>query len=209
MKVLILNSSPHPSGCTKRALEELTNVLRNENIETEILTIPLTPIRDCIACMKCKENTDSVCIFDDDIVNVLIKKALVSDAFIFSTPVYYAHASARILSVLDRAFYAGSAAFNHKPGAAIASARRAGTICSIDELNKYFMISEMPIVSSTYWNNIHGMIASDVEEDLEGLQTMRNLAQNMAWLLKCIEAGKNTGIVAPIADRSHRTNFIS
>ena len=208
MKVLMLNGSSHPNGCVNRALEEITKALKSENIDTEIVNIPITPIRDCIACMKCKENTDNLCVFNDDIVNLIIEKAKTSDAFIFATPVYYAHASGRILSVLDRAFFAGSSAFNHKPGASVASARRAGTICSVDELNKYFMINEMPIVSSTYWNNVHGMSADDVAKDLEGLQTMRNLGQNMAWLLKCIQAGKNTGVVCPTADRWHRTSFI-
>jgi len=208
MKVLMLNGSPHPNGCVNRALEEITKVLKNENIDTEIVNLPTTPIRDCIACMKCKENTDNLCIFNDDIVNLIIEKAKTSDAFVFATPVYYAHASGRILSVLDRAFFAGSSAFSHKPSASVASARRAGTVCSVDELNKYFMINEMPIVSSTYWNNVHGMSAEDVEKDLEGLQTMRNLAQNMAWLLKCIQAGKSAGIVCPTADSEHRTNFI-
>ena len=131
-----------------------------------------------------------------------------SDGFVFGTPVYYAHPSGRILSVLDRAFYAGKTAFIHKPAAAIASARRAGTSATLDVLQKYFTISQMPIVSSTYWTMVHGSKPEDVLQDTEGLQTMRNLAANMAWLLKCIEAGKAAGIEKPKAEIGFRTNFI-
>ena len=142
------------------------------------------------------------------IVNDFINKAKEFDGFIFGTPVYYAHPSGRLLSLLDRAFYAGGYAFQYKPGAAIASARRSGTTASFDVLNKYFTIANMPIVSSNYWNNIHGKIAEDAREDLEGLQTMRNLARNMAWILKCIEIGKRSGIEIPKQEERIYTNFI-
>ena len=145
---------------------------------------------------------------DDDIVNVIIGKAKECDGFIFGSPVYYSHASGRLLSVLDRVFYAGSAAFYHKPGAAVVSARRAGTSASLDDINKYFAFAQMPMVPSTYWNNVHGNTAEQTAADLEGLQTMRNLAKNMAWMLKCFEAGKKQGIEAPAAERGNQTNFI-
>ena len=126
----------------------------------------------------------------------------------FGSPVYYAHPSGRILTVLDRVFYAGKDAFSHKPAAAIVSARRAGTVASVDVLNKYFTISQMPVVSSTYWNMVHGSVPGDVALDEEGLQTMRNLGKNMAWLLQCIQAGRDAGLLPPQAERSARTNFI-
>lgn len=207
MKVLLINGSSRPNGCTYTALNEVAKTLNSENIETEILFIGNEPVRDCIGCLSCR-NLDGKCVFDDDIVNKIIEKAKDADGFVFGSPVYYAHPSGRILSVLDRVFYAGNSVFAHKPAAAIASARRGGTTATFDVLNKYFTISQMPIVSSTYWNMVHGTCADDVLKDEEGLQTMRNIGVNMAWLLKCIEAGRNNGIKAPAADKSHRTNFI-
>lgn len=207
MKVLLINGSANKNGCTFTALSEIAGVLEQEGIEAEIIQVGGNPVRDCIGCGGCAKNGGK-CVFDDDIVNELIEKAKGADGFVFGTPVYYAHPSGRILSVLDRAFYAGSSAFAHKPGAAIASARRAGTTASIDVLNKYFTINQMPMVSSTYWNMVHGSCAEDVKQDLEGLQTMRNLGRNMAWMLKCIQAGKEQGVEAPTAERSSRTNFI-
>ena len=141
-------------------------------------------------------------------VNEWILKAKEADGFIFGSPVYYAHPDGRILSVLDRMFYAGSSCFAYKPGAAVTSARRGGTTASIDVLNKYFTINQMPVISSTYWNMVHGSTPEDVKKDLEGLQTMRNLGRNMAWLLKSIEAGKAAGVKIPVAERNQRTNFI-
>jgi len=207
MKVLLLNGSSHKEGCTFTALREIADQLAKEDIDSEIIQLGTDPIRDCIGCRKCAE-LDAQCVFDDDIINEIIQKAKESDGFIFGTPVYYAHPNGRILSVLDRVFYAGGSAFTQKPGAAIASARRAGTTASFDVLNKYFTINQMPIVSSTYWNNVHGNAPSEVKQDLEGLQVMRNLARNMAWLLKAIEAGKQAGINPPEAERTHKTNFI-
>jgi len=207
MKVLLLNGSSHPRGCTYSALHEIALTLENSGIETEVLFLGNEPVRDCVACGLCKNMPDR-CVFDDDIVNNLIKKAEESDGFIFGSPVYYSHPSGRILSVLDRAFYAGKRAFTHKPAAAIASARRAGTSATLDVLQKYFTISEMPIVASSYWNMVHGSKPEDVLQDAEGLQTMRNLAANMAWLLNCIEAGKAVGIRVPATEGGARTNFI-
>ena len=207
MKVLLLNGSSHPHGCTDTALREVASALENTGIDTEILFLGNDPVRDCTACGTCAK-APGKCVFDDDIVNRIIEKAREADGFVFGTPVYYAHPSGRILSILDRVFYAGKSAFVHKPAAAIASARRAGTTASLDVLQKYFTISQMPVVSSTYWTMVHGKEAQDVLKDEEGLQTMRNLASNMAWMLRCIEAGKSMGIQPPQAESVARTNFI-
>ncbi len=161
----------------------------------------------CIGCGVCRK-LENECVFKDDIVNELITKMSEADGVIFGSPVYYAHPSGRILSVLDRVFYAGSKAFAHKPGAAIASARRGGTTATFDVLNKYFTIAQMPIVPSTYWNMVHGTKPEEVLQDEDGLQTMRNVATNMVWMMRCIEAGKVAGIALPEADTSHRTDFI-
>lgn len=207
MKVLLLNGSSHLHGCTDTALREVASALENAGIHTEILFLGNDPVRDCTACGTCAK-VPGKCVFDDDIVNRIIEKAWEADGFVFGTPVYYAHPSGRILSILDRAFYAGKNAFVHKPAAAIASARRAGTTASLDVLQKYFTISQMPVVSSTYWTMVHGKEPEDVLKDEEGLQTMRNLASNMAWMLRCIEAGKAMGIQPPQAESGARTNFI-
>ena len=207
MKALLLNGSSHPHGCTDTALREVASALENAGIHTEILFLGNDPVRDCTACGTCAK-APGKCVFDDDIVNRIIEKAREADGFVFGTPVYYAHPSGRILSILDRVFYAGKSAFVHKPAAAIASARRAGTTASLDVLQKYFTISQMPVVSSTYWTMVHGKEAQDVLKDEEGLQTMRNLASNMAWMLRCIEAGKSMGIQPPQAESVARTNFI-
>ncbi len=206
MKVLLMNGSCHAKGCTYTALTEIAATLIQEGIATEILQIGGKPVRDCIGCGQCAGK--NACVFDDDMVNEWLQKAKEADGFIFGTPVYYAHPDGRILSVLDRMFYAGGSYFAHKPGAAIASARRAGTTASIDVLNKYFTINQMPIISSTYWNMVHGNKPEDVKQDLEGLQTMRNLGRNMAWILKSIEAGRAAGVKIPAAERDNRTNFI-
>jgi len=206
MKVLLFNGSGKAHGCTYTALSEVAGALNEEGIETEIVHIGGGPVRDCIGCGQCAGKYR--CVFEDDKVNEWIEKAKEADGFIFGTPVYYAHPSGRIQSVLDRMFYAGGRYFAYKPGAAVASARRGGTTASLDVINKYFTINQMPVVSSTYWNMVHGNTPEEVKQDLEGLQTMRNLGHNMAWLLKCIEAGKAQGINIPKADRSNRTNFI-
>lgn len=207
MKVLLINGSAKEKGCTYTALSKVAESLNEENIETEILYLGNKPIADCTGCNTCcKEDLKGKCVFND-IVNEIIEKAKKSDGFVFGTPVYYAHPSGRILSVLDRAFYAGKSAFEFKPGASISSARRAGTTCSFDVLNKYFTISQMPIVSSTYWNNVHGNTPEEVLQDKEGMQTMYNLGKNMAWLLKCIEAGKKINIGYP-ENTVVKTNFI-
>ena len=144
----------------------------------------------------------------DDDVNEFIAKAKEADGFVFGTPVYYAHPSGRILSFLDRAFYAGGAAFRFKPGASVAVARRGGSSASFDCLNKYFGIAQMPVVGSTYWNMVYGRVPGEAEQDLEGMQTMQNLAKNMAWMMKCFELGRKNGIAQPDTSAVVRTNFI-
>ena len=155
----------------------VADVLEAEGISTEIVQLGAAPVRDCIACGGCTGK--GRCVFTDDCVNGIIEKAEKADGFVFGTPVYYAHSSGRLLSVLDRAFYAGGAAFAHKPGFAVASARRAGTTASLDAVMKHFTINQMPVVSSTYWNMVHGNTPEEVLQDAEGMQTMRNLARNL------------------------------
>ena len=203
MKVLLLNGSPHEHGCTYTALTEVEKTLRQCSIETEILWLGNGPVQDCIACGSCRRT--GVCAFQEDIVNVILEKAEASDGFVFGTPVYYAHPSGRILSVLDRVFFSGSKRFAHKPAASVVSARRGGTTASFDVMNKYFTISQMPVVSSTYWNMVHGNKPEDVLQDAEGLQTMRNLGRNMAWLLQSIHTA---GLPLPETERGAFTNFI-
>ncbi len=207
MKVLLVNGSAKSNGCTYTALHEVERVLNQEGIETEIAWLGLGPIRDCIGCGQCNAKHPG-CVFDDDPINELIAKAREADGFVFGTPVYYAHPSGRILSALDRMFYAGKSAFAHKPGAAVASARRAGTTASVDVLNKYFTIAEMPVISSSYWNMVHGNRPEETLQDKEGLQVMRNLGRNMAWLLKCIKAGEQKGISIPENEYGEKTNYI-
>ena len=207
MKILLINGSSRPNGCTYTALREIADTLESGGAETEILFLGSGPVRDCTACRTCQK-TPGRCVFDDDMVNPIIEKAREADGFVFGTPVYYAHPSGRILSVLDRVFYAGKDAFAHKPGAAVASARRAGTTASVDVLDKYFTIAQMPVVSSTYWNMVHGARAADAAEDAEGMQTARNLARNMIWLVRAIEAGKKAGIPYPQEETGIFTNFV-
>ena len=206
MKVLLVNGSPRQNGCTHTALCEIQKTLEAENIKAEIFWLGNKQIRDCIACGGCVGK--GKCVFGDDAANELIEKAAQSDGFVFGSPVYYAHPTGRLLSVLDRAFYAGKYAFMYKPAAAIVSARRGGTASSFDVINKYFTISQMPVISSTYWNMVYGARPEDVLRDAEGLQTMRNIAHNMAYLLKCIDAGRICGVPMPQTELSEKTNFI-
>lgn len=211
MKVLLVNGSSNKNGCTFTALSEAAKSLNEEGIETEIFQIGNAALRDCCGCMGCRRpESEGKCVFKDDIVNDFIDKAKTADGFIFGSPVYYAHPSARLLALLDRAFYAGGSNFEFKPGAAVVSARRSGTTASFDVINKYFTINKMPVVSSTYWNNVHGgqNRADEVMQDIEGLNVMRTLGKNMAWLIKCIENGKNTGITQPELEPKPNTNFI-
>ena len=205
MKVLLLNGSSHRNGCTFTALDEVARALKNENIDTEIFQLGNPELRDCTGCQACRKI--GKCVYND-IVNEFVEKARLADGFIFGTPVYYAHPSGRILSFLDRAFYSGGSAFAYKPAASVVSARRSGTTASFDVLNKYFTICNMPVISSQYWNNIHGNVMEEARQDEEGLQTMRTLGRNMAWILKSIDAGKKMGIKFPQPEEKIKTNFI-
>ncbi len=205
MKVLMLNGSPKPNGNTAAALNEVGMQLQKEGIGYEIVNIGGKPVRDCIGCGQCSEKG---CVFTDDGVNEFIAKAEEADGFVFGTPVYYAHPSGRIISFLDRAFYSGGRAFRFKPGASVTVARRGGNSASFDCLNKYFGISGMPVAGSTYWNMVHGCVPGEAALDEEGMQTMRNLARNLAWMMKCFEAGKNAGISLPENETGSRTNFV-
>lgn len=204
MKVLLVNGSSREKGCTGAALAEVERALHDEGIGTETLFIGNKPLPDCIACRKCREI--GKCVFDD-IANELAAKAAECDGFVFGSPVYYSHPSARLLTVMDRAFYSGGRNFAFKPAAAVLSARRAGSVASFDVINKYFTILSMPVVSSTYWNHVFGSRPEDVAQDKEGLMTMYNIGKNMAWLLKCIELGKENGVPVPQNEKV-LTNFI-
>ena len=206
MKVLLLNGSSNLKGCTYTALEEIAKTLQEEGIDTEIFQIGAEPLRDCIGCGGCSKGNG--CVFRDDCVNEFVEKAKEADGFVFGTPVYYAHPSGRIMSFLDRAFYSGGAAFRFKPGMAVASARRAGTTASLDAINKYFGINQMPTVGSTYWNMVYGLYGEEASQDEEGMQTMRNLARNMIWMMRCFKLGRESGILYPETETDACTNFI-
>lgn len=206
MKVLLVNGSPHEKGCTYTGLLEVANELEKNGIETEIVHIGKKPIGGCIGCGGCVGK--GRCVFGADGVNLVIEKAETADGFVFGSPVHYAAAAGNMASLLDRVFYAGKKCFAYKPGAVIVSCRRGGATATFDQLNKYMTISNMLVVGSQYWNMIHGSRAEDVAQDEEGLQTMRTLGRNMAWVLKCIEAGKAAGVSMPEAEAVLRTNFI-
>ena len=209
MKVLLVNGGPHENGCTYTALKEVESSLIKAGIETEIFWLGSEPVRGCAACGGCR--TTGKCVFDD-VVNVLLEKTKNADGFVFGSPVHYASPAGNLLSFMDRLFFVGSyegkKVFHHKPAAAVVSARRGGNTASFDALNKYFTISEMPVVGSCYWNMVHGMNADEVRQDAEGLRTMRVLAHNMAWLLRSIEAGKQAGVALPTEEAPAVTNFI-
>ena len=206
MKVLMVNGSPHEEGCTYTALEEVAKALEKAGVETEIMWLGVDAIAGCIGCGACAK-TGKGC-FRGDVVNEFIEKAKEADGFIFGTPVHYAAASGALTSFMDRAFYAGGKYMTGKPAAGVVSCRRGGADSTFDQINKYFTINCMPIVSSQYWNQVHGNSAEEVVKDEEGMQIMRTLGNNMAWLLKCIEAGKEKGIECPQNEYTNRTNFI-
>ena len=205
MKVLLINGSPHKDGCTFTALNEVAKTLEKNGIESEILYLGVKPIAGCIACGKCFEQKK--CAFDDK-VNEILARSDEFDGLVIGSPVYYAGPSGQLRAFLDRLFYAGGWRFAGKPGAAVVSCRRGGATAAFDQLNKYFTISSMPIVSSQYWNQVHGAYAEQVFQDEEGLQTMRTLGNNMAWLLKCIQLGKENGITLPEREPHLWTNFV-
>lgn len=205
MKVLLVNGSPHKNGSTYSALREVETALNNEGIETSIVWLGTEAISGCLACGYCSRNGKCV---KNDIVNEFAQRAKNADGFVFGTPVHFASASGAITSFLDRVFYSASGALRHKPAAVITVARRGGTTAAYDQLVKYPAYAEMPIISSNYWNMVHGAVASDVPEDKEGMQTMRILGKNMAYFIKCIEAGKKAGIELPQPEKKEITNFI-
>ena|SRR5574344_644000 len=204
-KVVLINGSPNQKGCTYTALSEVAATLKKHDIETEILWIGKKPIAGCIACNKCSKK--GKCVFDDG-VNELAARIDSFDGIVIGSSVYYASASGQVRSFLDRLFYSAGHKMAGKLGAAVVSCRRGGATAAFDQLNKYFSISNMPIVTSQYWNQVHGFTPEDVRKDKEGLQTMRTLGENMAWLLKCIEAGKAAGVPAPKYEKHIQTNFI-
>lgn len=206
MKVLLVNGSPHKNGSTNRALQEVEKTLQAAGVETEIFWIGNEPVGGCIGCGGCRKT--GACVFGG-VVAEFTGKAKEADGFVFGSPVHYAAASGNMTSFLDRVFYSADAGtFRFKPAAVVTAARRGGNSAAYEQLLKYPGISHMPIVSSQYWNMVHGANAQDVEQDLEGLQTMRALGRNMTWLLSCIEAGKDAGINPPAVEPFQRTNFI-
>ncbi len=207
MKVLLVNGSPHEKGCTYTALSEIAMQLKKEGIETEIYYIGTEAIHPCMACGACRKL--GKCVFNDK-VNEFVAKAAEFDGFVFGSPVHYASASGVIVPFMDRAFYSAfdKSVFRHKPAAAVVSARRAGTTATLDQLNKYFGITEMPIISGRYWNMVHGNTPEQVQQDKEGMQNMRILAKNMAYFLKCKQAAAAAGILPPESEPVEITNFI-
>lgn len=210
MKVLLVNGSPHKNGSTNRALEEVAATLNKNRIKTEIFWIGNRALSGCIACKTCAKI--GKCVFDDS-VNKCREKALEADGFIFGTPVHYAAASGSMTAFMDRLFYSEfcgnqNKAFYLKPAAAVVVARRAGTTSTYDQLNKYFGLHEMPIISSRYWNLVYGASAEQVEKDTEGMYTMRVLGENMAYFLRCKEAADKLGVKLPEREQPIFMNFI-
>jgi multimeric flavodoxin WrbA len=205
MKVLLLNGSPHPKGSTHTALTVVASSLREEGIDSVLKQVGHLAIRGCIACEKCEKS--GLCIFNDDPVNECIGLLKEADALVVGCPVYFAGPNATLCALLDRMFFRKSGAYAYKPAAAVVSCRRGGASASFDRLNKYFTISSMPVVSSVYWNSVHGNSAGETVQDLEGINVMRALGKNMAWLLKCLALAREK---VPYPDLGPRisTNFI-
>ena len=205
MKVLLINGSPHPAGCTHTALRLTARQLTAAGIETEFFWPGAAPIGGCTGCGGCKPG--GRCIYDDA-VNRLLDKAAEADGFVFGSPVHYAGISGNLKGLLDRAFSAGSRAFTGKPAALVVSARRAGTTAALDELMKYPTINQMPVVSAGYWPMVHGNTPEEVLQDAEGCAIAAQLGDNLAWLLRCIQLGKENGLERPAPAPRPRTNFI-
>ncbi len=205
MKVILLNGSPHEKGTTYAALTEVETTLQKNGIETELLHLGKGPIQGCTACRNCFKT--GRCVFSDVVVDVG-EKAREADGIIIGSPVYYAGMAGSLKAALDRLFYSNAGRFAGKLGAAVVCARRGGLVTAFDDINRYFTISHMPIVSSQYWNQVHGSNGEEAKQDLEGMQTMRTLGQNMAWLLRCMEAAKDAGVQPPTYETAQRTNFI-
>jgi multimeric flavodoxin WrbA len=206
MNVLLLNGSPRPQGNTALALRTAAAVLESEGIGTELVQCGRLALHGCLACGGCADGQNR-CALDDE-VNLFLRRAEEAQGFLFGSPVYYAGITGTLKSFLDRAFYAGGRLFAHKPGAGVVAARRGGETPAFDQLNKYFTINRMPVVSSQYWNMVFGGAPGEAALDEEGMQTMRTLGRNMAWLLRCIEAGAEKGHTPPPAEPARRTSFI-
>ncbi len=202
MKVILVNGGPHKDGCTNVALEEIAKILESEKIETEIMWLENNPIGGCIGCNYCLQNGNRC--FMDDKVNEFLKKVETTDGFVFGSPVHFAGASGALTSFLDRAFYGRGSLFAGKVCASVVSCRRGGASSAFDQINKYALMSNMFLVGSSYWNQIHGTNKDEAKQDLEGLQTMRNLGRNMAYILKCI----NLDVPKPEIEKNFKTNFI-
>jgi len=207
MKVLLFNGSPKENGCTFTALSEIADTLTKQDIQAEIFQLGKESIQGCIDCRYCSNAGE--CVFENDVVSAALEKAKEADGFVFGSPVYYAAASGQITSFMNRLFFSSRGVFTHKPGAAIVSCRRAGSTAALEQLNKYFTISQMVMVGSQYWPMVHGNTPDEVRQDLEGMQTMRVLAHNLAWIMKSIKAGQEAGIEIPkLGETRHWTNFI-
>ncbi len=204
-KILLINGSPHEHGCTDTALNEIAVTLSNCGVESEIVWIGRQPVAGCIACGKCFQTGQ--CVFQDK-VNELVQKLDEYDGIVTGSPVYYAGPSGQLCAFLDRLFYCSGGRMAGKLAAAVVSCRRGGASAAFDRLNKYFTISNMVVVGSQYWNQVHGFTPEDVRKDEEGLQTMRTLAQNMAWLLQNRKAGEQNGVPFPQYEKRMQTNFI-
>lgn len=205
MKVLLVNGSPHEKGCTYTALKEIANTLENNDIETDFLWLGIEPLAGCIGCNACLKTGKC---FRNDIVNDFLNKVPDIDGFVFGSPVHFASSSGALTSFMDRAFYGRRKLFENKPACCICSCRRGGASATFDQINKYFSMNNMPIVTSQYWNQVHGTNPDEVKRDLEGMQTMRTLGNNMAWLLKCIDIAKKSGLEYPKNEGVVKTNFI-
>ncbi len=205
MKALLINGSPNEFGCTYTALRQVERILAENGIASELLYLGKKPVAGCIACGACERT--GRCAFND-LVNQVAERLDEFDAIVVGSPVYYAGPSGQITAFLDRLFYSAGERMAGKLGASVVSCRRGGASAAFDRLNKYFTISNMPVVSSQYWNQVHGSAPEEVEQDLEGLQTMRTLAMNMVWLLRSIEAGRRCGVPAPEYESHQWTNFI-
>ncbi len=203
MKILLINGSPRKKGCTYTALSEVAKSLENNNVETEIVHIGMKAVQGCIACTQCRKT--GKCVFEDDLYNTLYEKIQEVDGVVFGSPVYYAGPNGSLCAILDRLFYSASRFMVGKVGASVLSCRRGGASSSFDRLNKYFTINQMPVVSSQYWNAVHGNTPEEVVKDLEGMQIMRTLGNNMAWLLKTTNNSNEEK--APSEDKI-ATNFI-
>ena len=205
MKVLLVNGSPHEKGCTYTALTKVAEALGECGVDSEIFWVGAKPVGGCMACKFCRDH--GACVQNDK-VNEFAAMAKDADGFVFGSPVHYAAISGNMTSFMDRLFYSAGSTFRMKPAAGILSARRGGTTAAFDQINKYFTISQMPVVSSRYWNMVHGSKPEDVLADEEGVACMRQLGKNMAYLLKCLEAGKNAGVAEPVQEPGVRTDFI-